>query len=111
MDKTIAYGIGAGSGVVEYHLIRQFAPTKVNTYSAVGGMAALGAVALNVVKNDDIKNILIANGFTLCAITLVQAFTNPTASSVTVGTPRARSSNCPKCNGAASSKSVALRVV
>lgn len=89
MDKTLSYGIGAGAGVIEYHLLKKVVPANTNTAAAGIGAAMLGTVALNLVKNSDINNVLVGNGFTLVAITLTQAFINPTAASVAV--------RCPSC--------------
>lgn len=82
MDQAISYGIGAGAGVVEYHLLKKVVPTNLNTAAAGLGAAMLGAVAFNVAKNTDVNNILVGNGFTLVAITLTQAFINPSATAV-----------------------------
>jgi|GEM_PF-6536285 hypothetical protein len=89
MDETLSYGIGAGAGVVEYYLAKRFAPTRPNLAAGVVGVATLLASMFNVVPAE-YKPLATANGFTLIAISGMNAITNPSAMGVVSFVPNRR---------------------
>jgi hypothetical protein len=81
MDQTLAYGLGAGSGVVEYYLAKKMVPTSPNLAAGALGVATLGLKLFNVIPHE-YSDVATANALTLIAIAGANAVTNPSAMGV-----------------------------
>ena len=92
MDETLAYGLGAGTGVVEYYLAKRMTPTNPNLTAGALGAVMLGLNLFNVVP-PEYRQVTIANAFTLIAVAGMNAITNPSAMGVVTLSP----TSCPEC--------------
>jgi len=86
MDETLAYGLGASTGVVEYYLAKRMTPTNPNLTAGVLGAVTLGLNLFNVIP-PEYKQVTTANACTLIAIAGMNAITNPSAMGVVTLSP------------------------